>query len=1108
MAGKYKRIYLGIGATLISLFTILTIIGLQITSDGDKICQGTELDPCISYLTIYNPTAKSVYIYNKEEVTLDFSPDIERYELYVEYYGKWVPMDFTMETRLGNVPKDRLYVFVFPRYSTKKFKLVGYKNNPTDNVKWSMGAPGDLLDPVWIGEPFISGNITEAGVYVNTQSHYDYRTYENIKTNNTLYCNKLNYTSGLAYKWYKNNEVLSGETSSTLASNIFMKGDLIFCGIDGTNSTDKYIIDTTIGDFSNGTTNFGNITFESGNVTLSHDENNLADTLLLLHFDNNFSVGAWENLTDDVSIYDNNGVCTSMETCPEFNQTGYIGGAFEFDGVDDYINVSDADFRFNTGDFSVAFWGKRTTTGEVQFMLDKRDGNLDGWAFLMEADNTVTASLDLVEVTSTNIMPNNKWIHIVAVYDRSDVITLYFNGASEATSASISGDNMDTTKSFVIGKPSYFSGANEFTGTIDEVRVWNRSLTAEEIRREYQKNLKLIPPSLNNYEHNSTFTSEIFDLGKNPNMSEISWGQDIPHSSYYFQDNLIFGWDGSIKDSYFGGYTGTLGGGLLAGNNESIFPDNNATTFDGSDDYIHYGNLNFLDTTDFSMSAWIKTNDSGNIMRKRASGGGGAVNGYIFDVQTGKLFLQLDNDDGSFVATSSTGIVNDGIWHHVVTTLDRDSSTGLKYYIDGVQDATVVDPTAVEKTLNNARNFAIGARGDGVSGHFNGTMDELHIWNRALSSGEINHMYNISKNKYPIVLQTKMGNFFDVGDEDVIFGWHGDSVKDYIGGLVGTEIGGLLVNNKEGYLGGGTEFDGLDDYIDLDNTISLDSNNEATFSIWIKTQILDTDTGDHVVFGLGADIFTLFQDITNNGVGFIVKTSGGDQQCSIRSNSVANLDFNEWTHIVGTYDGVTTRLYKNGVLKTTSPDTCDGNIQSTTTFKIGSSAVGAQFFNGTIDEVHIYKKALSSGEVTTLYESYLNWGDWVSSNGTIEGYYLNSTGELINSTYNGTDARYIQYRASFETLDTNVTPKLMDVELQQTYFKIKIFNSQPFSNFSLLYPPNNTWIKSQQIFNITGMSDLDGLTDLRWNLEIDNDADFSSPEQAFYNLSLDNYIEV
>lgn len=200
--------------------------------------------------------------------------------------------------------------------------------------------------------------------------------------------------------------------------------------------------------------------------------------VLYLPFDYNHTFS--DNIT-----YDYRGENDGTVTDALFNSTGRLNGAYEFDGDGDYINVSDADFRFNTGDFSVAFWGKRTTTGEVQFMLDKRDGNLDGWAFLMEADNTVTASLDLVEVTSTNIMPNNKWIHIVAVYDRSDVITLYFNGASEATSASISGDNMDTTKSFVIGKPSYFSGANEFTGTIDEVLIYNRSLSALEIQQHY-----------------------------------------------------------------------------------------------------------------------------------------------------------------------------------------------------------------------------------------------------------------------------------------------------------------------------------------------------------------------------------------------------------------------------------------------------------------------------------------------------------------------------------------------------------------------------------------------------------------------------------------------
>ena len=148
--GKYKRIYLGVGSTLAGLFLILTMVGFQITSDGDKTCAGTEEDPCISYLTFYNPTAKSVYIYNYNEVKLDFSPEIERYELYVKYYGKWVYTNFTMETRLGNIPKDRKYVFVFPRYSTKKFKLVGYKINPTDTVKWGIGVLDEYLDPVWL----------------------------------------------------------------------------------------------------------------------------------------------------------------------------------------------------------------------------------------------------------------------------------------------------------------------------------------------------------------------------------------------------------------------------------------------------------------------------------------------------------------------------------------------------------------------------------------------------------------------------------------------------------------------------------------------------------------------------------------------------------------------------------------------------------------------------------------------------------------------------------------------------------------------------------------------------------------------------------------------
>jgi len=152
MAGQYKRVYITAGgiASLVALLLILQSAGLVINDlSGDIKCAGTIDDPCISYFNIKNPTAKSVYIYNKEGITLDFNPDIKEYQLYVKYYGKWVPMDFTMETRLPNVPEDRLYTFVFPRYSTKEFKLEGYKNNPTDVIKWGVGNEMAYLDPIW-----------------------------------------------------------------------------------------------------------------------------------------------------------------------------------------------------------------------------------------------------------------------------------------------------------------------------------------------------------------------------------------------------------------------------------------------------------------------------------------------------------------------------------------------------------------------------------------------------------------------------------------------------------------------------------------------------------------------------------------------------------------------------------------------------------------------------------------------------------------------------------------------------------------------------------------------------------------------------------------------
>ena len=138
-----NRVYILAAFTLVSLFAFLsTIPGMEITCE-DKVCDGLY---CEVYCNVHNGASRSVYIYNYDDWTMDFSPNVEYVDLYVKYYGKWRYTNFTMETRLGNIPESRKYVFVFPAYSTKYFKMV-LKMEDANRIKYTFGT----LDPVLVG---------------------------------------------------------------------------------------------------------------------------------------------------------------------------------------------------------------------------------------------------------------------------------------------------------------------------------------------------------------------------------------------------------------------------------------------------------------------------------------------------------------------------------------------------------------------------------------------------------------------------------------------------------------------------------------------------------------------------------------------------------------------------------------------------------------------------------------------------------------------------------------------------------------------------------------------------------------------------------------------
>jgi len=241
MGMSYKRIYLGSTSTLVSLFIILTFAGLQIDNvsenfqcTGDyrtesmcldlNLTFGKECGPCMSNLRITNPQPKNIYVYNKGQFDIEFEPEVLDSAFYVkdgrcsgkltgsscscylndgtEYAIKgWRCVDFTNRTKPR---QDRIYNYKWSAYSTKEHLLIGFKEDPEQEVSWTtsyLSNEGRVIEDVetlWL--PYTNGpNSSRVHACEDVQ-------YKNIKTkevNGTVLMDTYKYS-----KCETNGEVL------------------------------------------------------------------------------------------------------------------------------------------------------------------------------------------------------------------------------------------------------------------------------------------------------------------------------------------------------------------------------------------------------------------------------------------------------------------------------------------------------------------------------------------------------------------------------------------------------------------------------------------------------------------------------------------------------------------------------------------------------------------------------------------------------------------------------------------------------------------------------------------------------------------------------------
>jgi len=183
-----------------------------------------------------------------------------------------------------------------------------------------------------------------------------------------------------------------------------------------------------------------------------------------------------------------------------------------------------------------------------------------------------------------------------------------------------------------------------------------------------------------------------------------------------------------------------------------------------------------------------------------------------------------------------------------------------------------------------------------------------------------------------------------------------------------------------GKFGGALQFDGFDDWVtvtDLTTTATspIDLTTGATLSAWVSPSsmsgwetILMKERG---TAGAGLLAYALYahdgaplagQQAVPAGY---IRVNPVATTTDRRVGGTASLALNTWTHVAMTYDGANMRYYVNGVLVGTTPGTGGINVANGAIRIGGNNSSTGEFFNGKIDEVRVYNRALSAAEIAT-----------------------------------------------------------------------------------------------------------------------------------------------